>query len=45
MCGSTGNARRMPAAEQTLKVLWQSGGRPHLFGQVPGAFGECGLSP
>jgi hypothetical protein len=45
MCGSTGNTRRMPAAEQTLKVLWQSGGRPHYFGQVPGAFGDCGLTP
>ncbi len=47
MCGSTGNARRMPAAEQTLKVLWRSGkgGRPHYFGQVPAAFGDCGLTP
>ena len=32
---------RMPAAEQTLKVLWQSEGRQHLFGQVPGLFGDC----
>jgi hypothetical protein len=26
----------MPAAEQTLKVLWRSSGRVHLFSQIPG---------
>lgn len=39
MCRSHG----MPAAEQTLKKLWQSAGRAHYFGQVPGRYGECGL--
>lgn len=40
MCGAT---HRMPAAEQTLKVLWQSSGRAHYFAQMPGEFGDCGL--
>ena len=34
---------RMPAAEQTLKIVWQSAGRPHLYGQGVGLFGDCGL--
>jgi hypothetical protein len=31
----------MPAAEQTLKQLWRSEGRPHFFAQLPGLFGDC----
>jgi hypothetical protein len=41
MCGD--RFRRMPAAEQTLKILWQSSGREHFFAQVPGNFEDCGL--
>jgi len=37
MCGD----HHMPAAEQTLKVLWQSSGRAHYFGQSPNKFGDC----
>ena len=40
---------RMPAAEQTVKVLWRSEGRQHLFAQLPTLVqppaptsGECG---
>jgi hypothetical protein len=36
------DAHAMPAAEQTLKVLWRSEGRQHFFAQLPGQFGECG---
>ena len=34
-------AHKMPAAEQTLKVLWRSEGRQHFFAQLPGIFGDC----
>jgi hypothetical protein len=35
-------AHKMPAAEQTLKVLWRSEGRQHFFAQAPDqVFGEC----
>jgi hypothetical protein len=43
------NSKRMPAAEQTLKVLWRSAGRAQFFGQVeiPGperqGVHDCGL--
>jgi cytochrome c553 len=36
------NERRMPGAEQTLKYLWQSSGRAHLFAQAPVELsGDC----
>lgn len=49
MCGTAdpvtnpvANAHKMPAAEQTLKVLWRSEGRQHFFAQAPDqVFGEC----
>jgi hypothetical protein len=45
MCGDRYrySSGRMPAAEQTLKELWQSSGREHFFAQIPGNFGDCGL--